>query len=127
MVVIVGTGGGGVTFRATPFDTHTLPAHAAGFTTVMAWLVPAVTTSPAGIAAVTLVADTNVVVRGLPSTCTTAPPANPDPVTVNVNDALPAATLDGLIVVMFGVGLMTWNVTTGLCATIVVPTIQRNT
>jgi hypothetical protein len=106
IVVIVGTAGGGVTLSVAPLDVHTLATHGVGLTTLIVWLVPAVVTSLAGRAAVSCVAVPNVVGRTLPSTCTIAPFTNPAPVTVNVNAALPAAMLAGLIAVMTGVGLM---------------------
>src|SRR5262245_58127147 len=123
-----GTGGGVVTFNATPFDVHTPPRHAGGLTTVSVRAVPAVVTSLARIPTTNAVEFTNPVVRAIPSTCTTDPSWNPVPLTISGNPALPAATLLGVIVVIVGVGLITWKFITALCAcTVFVMLTHRNT
>jgi hypothetical protein len=58
--------------------------------------VPPVLIRPAGTEAVSCVALTNVVERGEPFHCTTAPDANPVPLTVSVNVGPPADVVLGL-------------------------------
>src|SRR4030095_9495748 len=65
-----------------------------GFTTVTC-AVPAALMSPAGIAAVSWVALTNVVVRAAPFHCTTEPETKLLPFTVSVNARPPAVALFG--------------------------------
>src|SRR5581483_3584374 len=58
--------------------------------------------SAAGITAVSCVALTNVVLRLAPFLSTTVLASNPDPFTVNMNEAPPAAALLGAKVVIAG-------------------------
>ena len=67
---------------------------------------PAVATSAARIAAVSWVALTNVVVRGLPLKFTTELPTNFVPLTVSASAPEPAMTLTGCREVIAGVGLL---------------------
>jgi hypothetical protein len=67
--------------------------------TTVTWAVPARAMSVAGIAAVTRVARTKVVVRLLPFHCTIDPVVNPDPFTVRVKAAPPAVREVGLMLV----------------------------
>jgi hypothetical protein len=103
MLVSVGTPGGVVTVSVAPLD---VPPPGAGLNTVMVG-VPVLATSVAGIAAVTWVADPNVVVRARPLTWTTDAATKPVPVTVSVNAGLPAARLAGFSVAIVGTGLAT--------------------
>jgi hypothetical protein len=89
------------------------PPPGAALTTVMLRL-PAETTSLAGIAAVSCVELTNVVVREEPLTSTTDPLTKPEPLTVNVKAPLPAVTLAGDTLVSDGAGLFTVNIKVGL-------------
>src|SRR5437870_1932470 len=103
--LIVGTGGwlpGGVTMNVSAFET---PPPGEGLLTVTL-AVPCVATSLAGIAAVSCVLLTNVVVRGAPFHCTLEPPTNPWPVTFSVNAPLPAAAELGLSEPTAGTGLV---------------------
>ena len=95
--------GGLVTVKATAFE-----AAPPGFATVIC-AVSAAATSVAGMAAVSWVALTNVVDRGLPFHFTVAPLTKLVPVTVSVNAGLPACALFGESAVM--VGAATVNVT----------------
>jgi hypothetical protein len=83
-----------------------VPPPGAGLTTVT-WAVPAVAMSPAAMAAVSWVAETKVVARGLPFQRTTELELKPLPVTVSVNAALPAYAVAGLRLVVVGTGLLT--------------------
>jgi hypothetical protein len=85
-----------------------VPPPGGGFVTVTL-IEPAVTRSPAVIAAVTCVALTNVVVLGFPLKFTTEPEINFVPFTVNVNPAPPTIALAGERVVIVGNGLFTAN------------------
>src|SRR6267378_2633803 len=71
-----------------------VPPPGAGVTTVTD-AVAAVARSAAGMAAVSCVALTKVVVRAAPFQRTLAPMSNPVPVRVSVNPAPPAVTLEG--------------------------------
>ena len=86
-----------------------VPPPGAALTTVMERL-PAEAMSLAGIAAVSWVALTNVVLLEAPFTSTTDPPTKPDPLTVNVKAPLPAVTLVGDTLVTDGAGLFTVKV-----------------
>ena len=69
--------------------------------------LPAAAMSPAGIAAVSWPAPTNVVVRSEPFQRTTEPSTKPDPLTVRVKSGSPAITEVGESVVIAGAGLST--------------------
>ena len=101
--IAVSVGGAAVTVSVRAPDA---PPPGVGFTTVIDKL-PAPATSDAGIAAVTWVLLTKVVVRFVPLTCTIEPETKLLPVTVNVNPALPAVTLDGEMAARAGTGLLT--------------------
>jgi hypothetical protein len=89
------------------------PPPGAALTTVITRL-PAEATSPAGIAAVSWVELTKVVVREEPLTWTTDPATKPEPLTVSVKAPLPAVTLAGDTLVSDGAGLFTVNVKVAL-------------
>jgi hypothetical protein len=99
-VIDVRLGCGLFTVNVTALDG---PPPGAGLVTVTAG-VPAVTTSPAKIAAVTCVALTNVVTRGVPPKFTTDVIRKLVPFTVNVNAPEPAITFVGESVVTVGTG-----------------------
>jgi len=100
--VIVGTGFvAAVMVNVTEFD---VPPPGVGFVTVTAG-VPALATSPARIAAVSCVALTKVVVRGLPPKFTDELEIKFVPFTVNVNAPDPAAAFAGEILLIVGTGL----------------------
>jgi hypothetical protein len=80
-----------------------VPPPGAGLYTVTC-AVPGATMSDAGIAAVSRVAETKVVVRSAPFQRTTEPAANPLPSTVRVKAELPAAAVEGVIPVSEGAG-----------------------
>jgi len=82
-----------------------VPPPGAGFATVIE-SVPEEATSLAGIAAVSCVLLTKVVVRFAPLARTTEPGMKPLPVSVRVKAALPAETLTGEIVESEGDGLL---------------------
>src|SRR5882724_2114757 len=82
-----------------------IPPPGAGFATVIE-SVPEEATSLAGIAAVSCVLLTKVVVRFAPLARTTEPGMKPLPVSVRVKAALPAETLTGEIVESEGDGLL---------------------
>src|SRR5207237_45177 len=71
-----------------------VPPSTPGIVTVT-WAVPTAAMSEAGIAAVTCVGLTRVVVRAPPFQPTLAPMSNPVPVSVSVNPAPPAVALEG--------------------------------
>src|SRR4030095_15012844 len=75
-----------------------------GFTTLTC-AVPAVAMSLAGIAAVSCVPFTNVVLRAAPFHCTTEPETKLLPLTVSVNAGPPAVALLGDRVVRLGAGV----------------------
>src|SRR5262245_64273918 len=75
-----------------------------GFTTLTC-AVPAALMSVAGIAAVSWVALTNVVLRAAPFHCTTEPETKLLPLTVSVNAGPPAVALLGARVVRPGAGV----------------------
>lgn len=101
-VVIAGTGLlAAVMVNVTAFD---VPPPGAGFVTVTAG-VPLLVTSLAGIAAVSCVELTNVVVLAFPLKFTVDPFIKLEPFTVSVNAPDPAATLAGCSVVTAGTGL----------------------
>src|SRR5688572_28852157 len=85
----VGEVDGAVTVKVTSPD---VPPPGAGVETEIA-SDPALATSLAGIAAVSVVADMNVVDRGDPLTRTCDAATNPVPVTVRVNAGDPAVAL----------------------------------
>src|SRR5438034_5891733 len=89
---------GPVTVSVTAPD---VPPPGPGVTTVIA-AGPPVARSAAVSCAVSCVTDPNVVGLGVPFTCTTELPANPDPVAVSVKTPPPANTLVGLILVSVG-------------------------
>ena len=91
-----------VTLKLTAFDE---PPPGAGFVTVTGG-VPTVATSPAGIAAVTCIALTNVVTLALPLKFTTELAIKLVPFTVSVNAPEPATALDGCKVVIVGTGFV---------------------
>src|SRR5436190_16290634 len=66
--------------------------------------VPPVSRSPAGIAALSCVELTNVVVRALLLKSTTEPERKPEPFTVSVSAAPPAVLDAGEILLMIGAG-----------------------
>ena len=72
--------------------------------------VPAEAMSVAGIAAVSWVAETRVVVRADPAKLTTEVETKPVPLTVKVNPGSPAVFVSGERVVMAGTGLLTVSV-----------------
>src|SRR2546421_117816 len=78
-----------------------VPPSTPGIVTVT-WAVPTAAMSEAGIAAVTCVGLTRVVVRAAPFQRTLAPMSNPVPVSVSVNPAPPAVALEGDSVVSVG-------------------------
>src|SRR5438309_1013735 len=78
-----------------------VPPSTPGIVTVT-WAVPTAAMSEAGIAAVTCVGLTRVVVRAAPFQPTLAPMSNPVPVSVSVNPAPPAVALEGDSVVSVG-------------------------
>src|SRR6267143_5645078 len=82
-----------------------VPPPGAGVTTVTE-AVPVAARSAAGIAAVSCVALTKVVVRAAPFHCTVAPFTKPLPVSVSVKPAPPTIALDGDSVVSVGAGLL---------------------
>jgi len=82
-----------------------VPPPGAGLKTVT-FAVPAVATSLAGIAAVSWVLETKVVVRSLPFQRTTAPLTKFVPVMVSVNPPLPATAVAGLMLLIVGAGLL---------------------
>jgi hypothetical protein len=101
------TGGGGLTMvNVCEFE---VPPPGAGFTTVTD-AVPAVATFAAGTIAVSLIEETNVVVRGEPFQLTTEVETKLVPFTVKVNWELPAVVEVGLIEVVVGTGLLMVNV-----------------
>jgi hypothetical protein len=95
-------GTGVVTVKVTAFD---VPPPGVGFTTLTKSRF-AVRISAAVIAAVSVVAFTNVVTRGLPFHCTTELLMKLLPVTVNVNPAEPALNEFGEIEVIVGAGFV---------------------
>ena len=106
--VVVGTGL--LIVNVTEFD---VPPAGGGLTTVMD-AVPAVATLAAGTIAVSLIEDTNVVVRAEPFQLTVEVETNLVPFTVKVNCALPAVVEVGLIEVMVGTGLLIVRVSVAL-------------
>jgi len=94
---------GAATPRLTLFDVHTPLVQGAWFATWTA-TVPWVTTSVASSAILTCVVESTITVRAWPPTVAVAPAANPAPVAVSVKAPLPAVTLAGLRLLMFGVG-----------------------
>src|SRR5882672_549499 len=97
--------------RNTPLGSSTekywtlaVPPPGAGLKTVTC-TVPVTLRSVAGIAAVSWVADPNVVVRSVPFQRTTEPGTNPVPVTIRVNPGDPAMTDAGTSPDVAGVGL----------------------
>jgi hypothetical protein len=86
-----------------------VPPPGAALTTVIERL-PAEAMSLAGIADVSWVELTKVVVLEEPLTWTTDPAIKPEPLTVSVKAPLPAVTLAGDTVVSDGAGLLTVNV-----------------
>jgi len=106
--VVVGTGL--LIVNVTEFD---VPPAGGGLTTVMD-AVPAVATFAAGTIAVSLIEDTNVVVRTEPFQLTVEVETNLVPFTVKVNCALPAVVEVGLIEVMVGTGLLIVRVSVAL-------------
>jgi hypothetical protein len=86
------------------------PPPGAGLKTVT-FAVPAVATSLAGMAAVSWVLETKVVVRSLPFQRTTEPLTKFVPVMVRVNPPLPATAVAGLMLLIVGAGLLMVNVT----------------
>jgi hypothetical protein len=81
------------------------PPPGAGFETCIV-AVPTPVTSAARIAAVKVVALTNVVTRFDPFHCTVELDKNPEPDTVNVKLLLPAPSVEGEMPVIAGVGLL---------------------
>jgi hypothetical protein len=98
--VVVGTGL--LIVNVTELD---VPPPGGGLTTVMD-AVPAVATFAAGTIAVSLIEDTNVVVRAEPFQLTVEVETKLVPFTIKVNCALPAAIKVGLIEVMVGTRLL---------------------
>src|SRR5215475_5011572 len=90
-----------LTANINSFDT---PPPGAGLKTVI-FTSPAVSRSVEGIFALTSVALTTVVGRGLPFHCTTEPAMKLDPVTVSVNGSSPAIAEEGFNAVIAGTGL----------------------
>ncbi len=82
-----------------------VPPPGAGVTTVTD-AVPVAATSAAGIAAVSLMALTNVVVRAAPFHCTVLPATKLLPLAVSVKAALPAVAVAGDTDVSTGAGLV---------------------
>ena len=100
MPVIIGEGAAALIVKLTAFE---VPPPGVGVTTVTL-AVPAEAISLAGIAAVSCVALTKVVVRALPFHRTVEPLMKFDPFTVRENAAPPVVAEFGLIVVMAGTG-----------------------
>ena len=105
MLLIVGNGL--VMVKVAVLD---VPPLGAGLKTVT-FAVPAVATSLAGIAAVSWVLETKVVVRSLPFQRTTEPLTKFVPVMVRVKLPLPATVVAGLMLLIVGAGLLMVNVT----------------
>ena len=103
-LIVVTTGVGLLTPNVSAAE---VPPPGAGETTVTL-AVAAVVKSLAGMAAVSCVALTKLVVRLLPFHCTVEPLTKPEPFTVKVNPALPTAMLDGASEVATGAGLSCW-------------------
>ena len=103
--VMVGTGL--LIVKVTEFE---VPPPGGGLTTVTD-AVPAVATFAAGTIAVSLIEETNVVVRAKPFQLTVEVETKLVPFTVRANWALPAMVEAGLIDVMVGSGLLIVNVT----------------
>jgi hypothetical protein len=97
---IVGTGG----LLIVKVSALEVPPPGGGENTVTC-AVPATAMSEAGIAAVNLVAETNVVARSSPFQRTTELVTNLLPLTVSVNAAPPAVREEGLRLVVVGTGL----------------------
>lgn len=91
-----------VTVKTTAFE---VPPPSAGLVTVTEG-VPAVATSLARIAAVSLFALTKVVTLATPLKLTVEPLMKPEPFTVSVNAPEPAVALAGCRVVITGTGLV---------------------
>src|SRR5438874_1040926 len=87
-----------------------VPPSTPGIVTVT-WALPAAAISEAGIAAVTCVGLTRVVVRAAPFQRTLAPMSYPVPVSVSVNPAPPTAALEGDSAVSVGPPALTGKVT----------------
>jgi hypothetical protein len=101
--LIVGTGF--VPLGTSKFTVFEVPPPGAGLFTVTA-AVPAEAMVAAGIAAVSCVEPTNVVVRAVPAKLTTEAETKFVPLTVSVKPAaLPATALVGEITVIVGTGL----------------------
>jgi hypothetical protein len=87
-----------------------VPPPGAGLNTVTC-AVPGDAMSDAAMVAVSLVAETYVVVRSAPFQRTIEPATNPLPSTVSMNPELPAATVEGVRAVSVGAGFpLTVNV-----------------
>ena len=104
---------GAVTCQSKPMTVKVfeldVPPPGAGLNTVMLrW--PMVRMSVSEICAVSCVELTKVVGRGEPSTCTTDPLMNPDPLTVRVKLGPNTTTVDGEMLEIEGTGLLTVNV-----------------
>lgn len=100
IAVVVGAGAAALIVKVTALD---VPPPGVGLKTVTL-AVPAEAMSEAGIAAVSCVALTKVVVRALPFQRTVEPLMKFDPLTVNVKAAPPAVAEVGLMVVIAGTG-----------------------
>src|SRR6266404_29508 len=87
-----------------------VPPSTPGIVTVT-WALPAAAISEAGIAAVTCVGLTRVVVRAAPFQRTLAPMSYPVPVSVSVNPAPPVVALEGASAVSVGPPALTGKVT----------------
>ena len=119
LILSVGGADGAVTVKLTVPE---VPPPGVGVDTEIA-SEPALATSLAGIAAVSVVADMKVVVRGDPLTRTCDAATNPVPVTVRVKAGEPALVLVGEIPLTAGIGLAdeAVTVTTALVASNIQP------
>jgi hypothetical protein len=104
------TGAGGLIVNVAEFE---VPPPGPGFTTVTD-AVPTAATLAAGTIAVSLIEETNVVVKGDPFQLTFEVETKLVPFTVRVNWALPAMVAFGLIELIVGIGLLIVKVSVAL-------------
>jgi hypothetical protein len=104
MLLKTGAAGAVVTASGMLFDTQPDDTHGVGLVT---WIGtdPAAATSAACTLMSSCVPLTTLTERGVPPTVAVAPLTNPVPVARTVKAALPATTLEGVRLVMLGVGL----------------------
>ena len=119
--------GAGLLAAVTVNDTcPEVPPPGVGLNTVTC-AVPADATSAADIAAVSCVAEPNVVVRFAPFHRTTEPATKFVPVTVSVNAAEPAAAEIGVMLVNVGAGLLAAVTVNDTCPEVPPPGVGLNT